>query len=327
MSCHVCHYVLQEFVKLNSKGHYMKQDTHIGVHLIACITVIIWGTTFVWTKLLIAAGISPAQIFTLRFVIAYVLMLGFSLINRRGGVGHRWFASSWRDEFRMLLLGITGGSVYFLAENEALRFTTASNVSLIVCSCPLFTMLIHRICYRSTPLRLSQIGGSMVAFLGMAVVVLNGHFVLHLSPVGDVLAFVACLSWACYSLLMKDLSLRYPALFITRKVFFYGLLTVLPYYLLVPGWPSWSVLMRPDVACNLLFLGCVASMLCFLIWNWCIRRLGAVRATNWVYLNPLATVASASLVLGESITPYFVIGSVLILVGLIWSEKFSPKES
>ena len=109
----------------------MKQDTHIGVHLIACITVIIWGTTFVWTKLLIAAGISPAQIFTLRFVIAYVLMLGFSLISHRGGVGHRWFASSWRDEFRMLLLGITGGSVYFLAENEALRFTTASNVGVL----------------------------------------------------------------------------------------------------------------------------------------------------------------------------------------------------
>ena len=213
----------------------MHHNSHIGAHLIACITVIIWGTTFVWTKLLIAAGLSPAQIFTLRFIIAYVLMLGFSLLWQKR-TPHKWFAHTWKDELLMAALGITGGSIYFLTENEALRFTTATNVSLIVCSCPLFTLLTHKLFYRSQAMKGRQMLGSLVACVGMVIVVLNGRFVLQLSPIGDLLAFTACLSWAFYSLMMKPALQRYSSVFITRKVFFYGVLTILPYYLVVPGY-------------------------------------------------------------------------------------------
>ena len=298
----------------------MKKESDIFAHLVAFVTVAIWGTTFVWTKLLIYNGISPAQIFTLRFVVAYLLMLAFSLCCQKR-VKYKWFADSWRDELLMLALGVAGGSVYFLTENEALRFTTATNTSLIVCSCPLLTMLIYRMFYKSERLRVAQLLGSVTACLGMVIVVLNGRFVLNLSPVGDVLAFMACLSWAFYSLMMKPALQRYSSVFITRKVFFYGLLTVLPYYIVVPGFPSFDTLMQPAVLSNLLFLSVVASMACFLTWNWCIGRLGAVQATNWVYLNPIATIAAAWLVLDEEITAYFLIGSILILFGMYVSER------
>lgn len=298
----------------------MKKESDIFAHLVAFVTVAIWGTTFVWTKLLIYNGISPAQIFTLRFIIAYLLMLAFSFFWQKGA-RHKWFADSWRDELLMLALGVAGGSVYFLTENEALRFTTATNTSLIVCSCPLLTMLIYRMFYKSERLRVAQLLGSLIACLGMVIVVLNGRFVLHLSPVGDVLAFMACLSWAFYSLMMKPALQRYSSVFITRKVFFYGLLTVLPYYIVVPGFPTFDTLMQPAVLSNLLFLSVVASMACFLTWNWCIGRLGAVQATNWVYLNPIATIAAAWLVLDEEITAYFLIGSILILLGMYLSER------
>ena len=286
-------------------------------HLVAFLTVAIWGTTFGWTKLLIINGLSPAQIFTLRFVIAYVLLLGFSLWRGR----HKWFSDSWRDELTMLGLGLTGGSMYFLTENESLRFTTATNTSLIVCSCPLFAMLIIALFYRSERFSARQILGSVVALAGMAVVVLNGHFILHLSPLGDTLAFSACLCWALYTLLMKPVMGRYPAMFITRKVFFYGILTILPYYIFVPDMPSLDVLLRPAVMWNLLFLGSVASMLCYLTWSWCMKGLGAVVCTNWVYVNPITTIVAAWLILGEQITTYFLMGSVLIIAGMYLSSK------
>ena len=286
-------------------------------HLVAFLTVAIWGTTFVWTKLLIINGLSPAQIFTLRFVIAYVLLLGFSLWRGR----HKWFSDSWRDELTMLGLGLTGGSMYFLTENESLRFTTATNTSLIVCSCPLFAMLIIALFYKSERFSARQILGSVVALAGMAVVGLNGHFILHLSPLGDTLAFSACLCWALYTLLMKPVMGRYPAMFITRKVFFYGILTILPYYVFVPDMPSLDVLLRPAVMWNLLFLGSVASMLCYLTWSWCMKGLGAVVCTNWVYVNPITTIIAAWLILGEQITTYFLLGSVLIIAGMYLSSK------
>ncbi len=304
----------------------MNNNPNMGCYLVAFITVAIWGTTFVWTKLLIQNGISPAQIFTLRFIIAYVLMLGFSLLNHKKRA-HKWLANNWKDELLMVTLGVTGGSVYFLTENEALRFTTATNTSLIVCSCPLMTMLIYRLFYRSEKLRSRQVVGSLIACLGMAIVVLNGRFVLNLSPTGDFLAFMACLSWAVYSLLMKPAIQRYSSLFITRKVFFYGILTIIPYYLIVPGFPAWEVLARWDVMANLLFLGCVASMACFLTWNWCISRMGAVEATNWVYINPIATIVAAWWVLDEEITPYFLAGSILIIIGMYVAERKRTKRA
>lgn len=288
-------------------------------HLVAFITVAIWGTTFVATKVLMLNGLSPAQIFTLRFSIAYVMMLA---VNHR-----RLFANSWKDEAKMALLGITGGSLYFLSENEAMNFTTTTNTSLIVCSCPLFATLLVRLVYRhSSRINGIQLLGSLLAFVGMVIVVLNGRFVLHLSPVGDALAFTACMCWAVYSLLMKSVSGNYSAAFITRKVFFYGVLTILPYYLIVPGFPALDVFAKPQVIGNLLFLGCLASMICFLTWNWCISKLGAVKATNWVYFNPITTMIFASWVLGEKITPYFLAGAACILAGMYIADKKTKVE-
>ena len=295
--------------KMNTQRH-----SNLPYHIVAFLTVVVWGTTFVSTKVLMLNGLSPALIFTLRFSIAYVLMLAFN---------HSClFARSWKDEAKMVLLGITGGSLYFMGENEAMNYTTTTNTSLIVCSCPLFTTLMMRVFYRhSTRINALQMFGSLLAFAGIVVVVLNGRFVLHVSPVGDALAFLACISWVAYSLLMKSVLGNYSAAFITRKVFFYGVLTILPYYLYDSALPPASVMLRPQVWGNLLFLGCLASMVCFLTWNWCIARLGAVKVTTWVYFNPVSTMVFASWVLGESITPYFVVGAACILMGMYVADK------
>ena len=227
----------------------------------------------------------------------------------------------------MISLGITGGSLYFLTENAAMLFTTATNTSLIVCSCPLFAMLLFAVFFRqSENISRIQALGSLIAFLGMAVVVLNGHFVLHLSPLGDLLAFGACLCWAVYSLLMKAAVSSYSSLFITRKVFIYGLLTIIPYYILVPSeasifFSSPFHVFTFSTILNLLFLGVVASMLCYLIWNWVIGKLGPVVATNWVYFNPITTILFAWWLLDEKITIWFLLGSALILLGMYLADK------
>ena len=170
-----------------------------------------------------------------------------------------------------------------------------------------------------------QAFGSVLACLGMAIVVLNGHFVLHLSPLGDMLAFGACLCWAVYTLLVRRVVEKYSTLFITRKVFFYGLLTIIPYYFFNPSEITlftihYSLFTLP-VILNLLFLGVVASMLCYLLWNWVISKLGAVTATNWVYFNPITTILFAWWLLHEQITLWFLLGTVLILVGMYLADK------
>ena len=202
-------------------------------HLYALFAVTVWGATFVSTKVLIGCGLTPAEIFLIRFVLAYLCILPFA---------HRkWVADRWQDELAMAGIGLTGGSLYFLTENMALEFSPASNVSLIVCSAPLWTALLLSMLYRNERMNGRQIGGSLLAFAGMVLVILNGRFVLQLAPKGDLLALSAALLWMLYSLIIKQVGHRYEALFITRKTFFYGLLTILPWFLHEPFAVEWSV--------------------------------------------------------------------------------------
>ena len=291
-------------------------ERRVLYHAVAFLVVAIWGSTFVFTKLLLLGGFSPAQIFTLRFIIAYVMLLVFCLWR-----GIRWLCDSWKDELLMLGLGISGGSLYFLAENEAMNHTTTTNTSLIVCLCPLFASLLIGLFYKSQRLNRIQIIGTIIAATGLVVVVMNGHFVLHLSPLGDTLAFIACLCWAVYSLLMIPANAKYDTIFVTRKVFFYGLLSMIPYFIFFPGLNVHKLFEQPALLWNLLFLGCVASTFCFLTWNWVMKKLGAIIVTNYVYFNPVTTILFAWLLLLEPITGYFIFGTVLILVGMYLSDK------
>ena len=164
-------------------------------HVVALLVIAIRGTTFVSSKVLLLNGMHPADIFFYRFALAYLCMC---MLNHR-----RLFASSITDELAFLGLGIFGGTMYFLAENTALIYSTANNVAILVCTTPLVTALILAFFYRSERMTRRQVMWSLLAFVGMALVVLNGQLVMHLNPLGDVLAFGASVAWAFYSLLMK----------------------------------------------------------------------------------------------------------------------------
>lgn len=283
-------------------------------HLGALLVIIVWGETFVSSKVLLNAGLMPADIFFYRFVLAYALIWCVSY--------KRLWARSIKDELVFLGLGVMGGSLYFLVENMALVYSFASNVSILVSSCPLITAMLLAIFYKNERLNKKQIAGSLLAFVGMIMVVLNGQLILHLNPKGDALALGAAITWAFYSLLMKLVMHHYDSWFITRKVFFYGLLSILPYYALVePLNTDISILSQPAVYGNLLYLGIVASMLCYVLWNWCLSKLGAVKATNYLYLQSLCTMLFAWLILHERITWMAIAGALILILGMVRAEK------
>ena len=291
-------------------------------HLLALAVVAIWGVTFISTKLLIGAGLLPAQIFALRFAVAYAGIWGLCL-----GRSHtrRLFSDSLRDELLFVLLGITGGSLYFLTENTALACSQACNVSFIVCSAPLITALLTLLAKRLFHGELADgleeirgrrnlMAGTVLALCGVAAVVFDGQAV-ELSAKGDLLALAAALCWGVYSIFMSQMTAHYGALLATRKVFFYGLITIIPF---LAGTPlDFSLLLKPVVWGNLAFLSLAASLLCFVLWNRVMARLGNVTATNYVYLNPFFTLVSAVFLLGERLTPQAAIGCAAIVLGVI----------
>ncbi len=282
-------------------------------HFIALLIVVVWGTTFVSTKILLFNGLLPKDIFFYRFLLAYA---GIWLFGRQP-----LFAGNLKDELLFLLTGITGGSLYFVAENTALEITQASNVALLVCTAPLLTAIFSHLLLKNEKLSRYIVQGSLLALTGVALVAFNGHFILKINPLGDILSLVAALSWAVYTILLKQLSARYPTTFITRKVFFYGLISLLPLFLFKPLHIETSVLLRPAVWGNLLYLGIVASLFCYFLWNAIVKKLGAVRTTNYVYIVPLVTLLTSVVIIDETVTLVALAGALLILVGVVLAER------
>ena len=284
----------------------------IFYHLIALLTIIIWSNTFVSSKILLHNGLSPAEIFAIRFALAYVAIIPFT--------HSKLWCDNLKDELLMLVLGATGGALYFLAENTALKYTGVSNVCLLVCSAPLLTALLARWFGKSEKMSSRLIIGSLIAFAGAALVIVEDWKHMQLKLLGDMLALCGALSWAVYQLIIKRMCGKYSTVFITRKVFAYGLLTIAAFFVFDhPSFPLDSML-HPVVAGNLLFLGIIASGLCFWVWNIVIDHLGAVATSAYIYLQPLFAAITASFVLGEPITGAVVAGAVLIIAGVYWAE-------
>lgn len=282
-------------------------------HVIAVVTVIIWGTTFVSTKVLISHGLSPVEILIYRFVLAYV---GIWFVCPRV-----LFAKNLKDELLFVASGLSGGSLYFIFENTALQITLASNVSLIICTAPIFTAFLNHLIYKKEKIQSSLIFGSLVAFVGVSFVVYNGNFILKINPLGDLLTMLAALSWAFYGIVLLQLNGRYPTLFITRKVFFYGIVTMLPFFVFKSDVLSPTLLLQPVVIANLVFLGLVASLLCYIMWNTTVKALGVVKPSNYIYLTPLVTLLTSAIVIDEKITMIALAGSVFILFGVYVAER------
>lgn len=285
----------------------------LGYHLMAIITVAIWGTTFVSTKILIQHGLTPSEIFFYRFALAYICMWSISY--------KKLFADNAKDELLLLLAGLCGGTIYFITENTALGITLASNVSLIVCTSPILTTFLSYLFKRKEPFTRHLLYGSFMALVGVGLVVFNGSFILKINPLGDLLSLTAALMWAFYCLILKQLDHRYSTVFITRKVFFYGVVTILPMFLFRPiHWNS-SLMAQPIVFGNLLFLGIIASMICFIAWNMCVKELGAVQSTNYIYIVPLVTLLTSAIIIDEKITWIAITGCILILCGVYLAER------
>ena len=281
-------------------------------HLITAGVVTIWGVTFVSTKVLLQHGLGPMDIMFYRFVLAYLCLL---IVSHK-----RLWANNWKDELMLMLSGLTGGTLYFIAENNALDISQASNVALLVCTTPIFTALLAHWVFKD-PLRKNMLIGSLIALIGVGLVVFSGSVILQIDPLGDFLSIMAALMWAVYCLILKPLGTRYSTAFITRKVFIYSILSVMVYFIFDPLNTNMEILTHPVVVMNLLFLGIVASMLCFIAWNAAVKVLGPSRTANYIYVQPMSTLVLSSIILSEVITLTSLIGAACIIGGVYLAEK------
>ncbi len=287
-------------------------------HIGALLAMIAWGISFVSTKVLLNSGLQPVETYIYRFGLAYLILLAFC--------HKKLLSNNLRDELLFLTCGVCGGSIYFIAENFALENTLVSNVSLITTLSPLLTTLLLGALYKSERPSAGVLGGSVVAFIGVGFVIFNSSFNPEINPLGDLLALGAAFTFAIYALALRRLNAFYNAFFITRKTFFYGVITALPFLAMQPSLSSPRILLETPVWTNLLFLAVFASLLAYMIWAESIKRMGTVKASNYLYFQPIVTLIASWFVLGEKVTIVGYTGCGLILFG-VWLSDYLGRKS
>lgn len=276
-------------------------------HAIALFTITVWGSTYVVSKHMLSF-FTPPQMMVMRFILAYAALWALR---------PKWSRPVWRDELGCFLMGLFGCTAYFLAENFALTFTLASNVSILVASAPIFTAVLAHFFTKDEKLRLNTVWGSLIAITGVALVVFNGTVMLKLNPVGDVLSVCAAACWAIYAVILKRYVDRYDSIVLSRKVVFYGLITTLPAALIENRPLRMEAFGTAGSWFCILFLGILASGVCYATWNVATKKLGVVVTNNYVYVGPFVTLVMARIFLNEKISWMAVIGAVLIVGGVV----------
>lgn len=296
----------------------MSATQKIMGHFYAIFTILVWGSCFVLTKEMLTTY-TAIQIIPLRMALAYVTLWVLR---------PKTLKLPRKDELMFILIGVTGGSLYFFLQNTALSYTYAANVSILVALAPILTVILAQLFSRSGE-RLGKYVyiGAVIAIVGVVLVVLNGQLTFHLNPLGDFIALGAAFMWALYSILIKKYTEQYDNFLVTRRVMLWAFLTSVPLMLVTDGMPDLRPLFTaPRILLSWLFLGVFGNAVCFAIWNVAFKRLGVVITNNYLYASPFVTLAAGYLILHEEITLMSIIGAVLITAGVIVALK-KPKSS
>lgn len=293
----------------------MKDKTLTG-HLLCLITIFFWGTTFISTKILLQ-DFTPVEILFFRFLLGLAAL--FAVCPRR------LKNTTLKQELYFAGAALSGVTLYYLMENIALTYSTASNVGIIVSAAPFFTALLSHITGRGEKFTLSFFAGFLCAMTGIGLISFQGSMSLQINPLGDFLALTAAFLWAVYSLFMKTIgSYGYSTLIVTRRIFQYGILFMIPALLFLPFSPNIRRFSNPVYLGNILFLGIGACAVCFVTWNYALRILGPIKTSVYIYGVPVITLFASALVLHERMTFVTIAGAILTLLGLCISENRIP---
>jgi len=276
-------------------------------YLALFITITIWGSTFLVTKLVLQE-IAPLQLTELRFLIAFLLLAPFA--KQKG--------FRVKDIFhpRFMLFGLTGTTLYYALQNVGMTFTSVSSTVLILAIVPALTTALAVLILKES-LRHAQIIGILLVTFGVVLVSLDGSdSAASVKPwLGNLLIFGSALAWACYTIQGRGMAGEYPAVLTTAASTAAGALWLAPFIgweiwqkgLSHPSWPAWL---------GILYLGLVASGLTMYLWNYALQALPASVASSYINLVPIIGLISA-LLLGEHPPLTQILGGGLAIAGVL----------
>jgi drug/metabolite transporter (DMT)-like permease len=285
-------------------------------HLSLLAVVVVWAGSFSVIKALLDDGVPAIDIAILRYAIA-APGFAFILWRARGLPG-----LTRGDAARVVAAGLLVVVGYHLFLNVGTRDTTAGIAALVVALAPAMTLVLA-LTLGLDRVRPRHVVGLAVAFVGVAIVVLlgSGHELSFQSAKGPLVVLGAPLAFASYNVILKPLLGRHDLLALTAATSLVGIVGLVP--LVRRSTVETVVNASATEAALLLYLGVLATLLGYILWNVGLRGIGPTRAVAYTYaISPLAVVFGA-VTLGETVTPWLVVGGVLVVGGIAAAQGVS----
>jgi drug/metabolite transporter (DMT)-like permease len=296
-----------DYVKL--RGAVMKLKSALMLSSV----VFLWGSSFTLLKLGLEE-IPPVTLAFLRFLVALPFVVAFTYSQDKNAFGGD-ILKEWKI---FSALGFAGVTLYHVFQNFGLQLTTASNSSLIISANPVFIVLLAHF-YLKERMTWKRVFGVAFAFSGVVLIIRPVEWSLDpIRIVGDLLSLGSAISWAFYSVAGRDVLSNYGANRVTMFSLIFGTLFLFPSTFLLeqPVLPrslrSWFLLLVLSLFC---------SGLAYLFWSKALEDVSATKAGVFLFFLPVISVFVAHLVLSESLDVFLAIGALLVILGVVLTER------
>jgi drug/metabolite transporter (DMT)-like permease len=284
--------------------------------LFALLAVTIWSGNF-----LIASGfvddIPPVTLAALRWLTATAVFLPFARKDLR-----RDMQALFDNRLELIVAAVTGVTLFNTLVYVSARTTDAVNMALFASTTPVFVVILARI-FLKERISLLRWLGLAVAIAGMLAIATRGNpdVLLHLTfRPGDIVMLVAGFLWAVYSILVKRKPPTISRNAYLGATFLLGTIPLVPAALIEQCFaPAWTF--TPAVLGAVLYIGVLASLVAFFLWNSAIMHIGPGNAALFQYFMPVFSGIGAWLLLGQPVTMVHGVGFVLIFSGVVMATR------
>jgi drug/metabolite transporter (DMT)-like permease len=276
----------------------------------AFLSISFWGVSFVSTKSVLGK-LDPFSIIVIRFGIGALFLLLLLLLQRKR------LLISLKYLPHLIILGVLGVFIHQVLQATSLLTIDASSAGWLISLSPIFTVILSVI-FLKERFTFWKVIGMVMAIIGVLLVTMSrtGQSI-HISiNIGFILMILSTLNWAVYSVLLKSLKIPYPTLLVTFYMSLIGLILTTPFLIRNKGWAALSTLNQTEWF-HLLFLGVFVSGIAYWYWGKALEVLEASKVSMFLYLEPLATLIAAVLLLNEKVILLNVAGGIIIIIGVI----------
>lgn len=282
------------------------------------------GLAFLFLKLSLGIG-NPSDILAHRFLFAFVVIFIMALIKKEPLFIKR---SEWKS---ILPLAFFFPTLFFTLQAFGMDYTATSEAGIIQALIPIFTMILASIFLKEKN-TVSQKLFILLSVVGVvAIFIVQGNSGENSHPIGIILITLSCLSFAIYSVIARKETQKYSVFRLTYVMTLMGFVVfnimAIGNHLLNPELGSyWAPLINPMYIISILYMGLAASLASSYLANYSLSKIDAAKMSVFGNLSIVITIFAGVIFLQEPFSLVQIIGTVIIIVGVIGANISKKKK-